>query len=344
MFVWDKVTLRAGLRGRIGTFKFANRKVSFRRNLMLCLCGVAYCLSSSELQSSSKPVSKDSAPPSVAMVVDGGAISVSELCAAIATLPTPQAQGYPLHPALAAQWYGPIVALATEAKREGIHQDPPAGTVHGSANENSQQPVNQQNGLAEKLVQKLALDVHPSQSQIEKYYATHQDQFARTQARHIVISDARVFASKSQRTPEEAKHKADQIYAQLRQGASFAALAAAESDDPYTKNKGGDLGELSHLQMEPAVDRVVWSLAPGQTSPPFEGRFGYEIVQVEARRILPLDTVRQIVVGDIKLAASMRRQQEIVTAAHITLNPVYQSSPLPCAANPVRLSKNASAH
>lgn len=341
MFTRDWLTRHAGSLSRICTFEFANGKGTFRRSVVLWLCGVVCCLSAFGLQISSKPALGDPSQASVAMVVGGTAISVSELCTAIATLPTPQAQGYPLHPTLAAQWYGPIVALAAEAKREGIHPDFPSGTVQGNENADNQQRVNQQNSLAEMLVQKLAHDIQPNQSQIASYYAAHFDQFARTQARHIVVSYAHVFASQSQRTPEEAKHRADQIFAQIQQGASFAVLAAEESEDPYTKNKGGDLGALSHRQMEPAVDQVVWSLAPGQTSPPFAGRFGYEIVQVEARSTLPLDAVRQIIIGDIKLEASKRRQQEIITAAHITLNPAYQSSPLPCVATPLPLSKHA---
>lgn len=83
--------------------------------------------------------------------------------------------------------------------------------------------------------------------------------------------------------------------------------------------------------MEPAVDHAIWSLAPGQISASFEGRFGYEIVQVEGRWTLPLDRVRQFIIGDIKFEASKREQQQITAAAHISVGKAYVNSPLPCA-------------
>jgi hypothetical protein len=278
--------------------------------------------------SSAQPPAEEMSQDPVAMTVSDREITVSELCAAIARLPPPQAKGYLLHPALAAQWYGPLVALAEEAKREHLG---------ASLNTENESEVNLQNGLAGELIQKIARDLQPTESQIQNYYATHQSEFERTKARHILISDATALASQSKRTAAEAKSKAEQIAAQLKHGADFAVLAEKESEDPYTKDKRGDLGDVSHHQMEPAVDQVLWSLAPGQTSDPFEGRFGYEIVQVEGRRTLPLDNVRESVIGDIKFEASKRRQQEIIAAAHITLKRVYMDAQLPCRAKPSTL-------
>jgi hypothetical protein len=267
-----------------------------------------------------------------AMVVGARTVRVSEMCAAIATLPPPQAEGYSQHPNLAAQWYGPIVAFAAEAEREHLDGASPAGEMRGGADEERHEQK-----LAEELIQKLARDVQPSESQIASYYAAHPSEFERAKARHIVISYAGAFASRSSRTAADAKRKADAVRAELKHGADFAALARAESDDPYTKNKGGKLGEVSHQQLEPAIDRIVWSLAPGQTSAPFEGRFGYEIVQVEGHLKLPLEDVRQLVIGDIKAQLAKRRQEEIIAAAQITLSKTYRDLPLPCGSGDVTM-------
>lgn len=257
----------------------------------------------------------------VAMKVGNRQITVSELCTAIASLPPPQANGFPEHPPLAAQWYGPLVALAEEARREhlGDSLSPGDGSM-----------VDEENGLASALIRKIANDLHPTDAEIRQYYATHQYEFERTKARHIIISYDAAFASKSKRTAAEAKAKAEAISEQLRNGADFAVLAAKDSEDPYTKNKGGDLGEVYHHQMDPAEETVLWSLSPGQTSAPFIDRFGYAIVRVEGRRVLPLNDVREMVVGDLKFTADEHRQHEIINAAHVTLKKVYMSSPLPC--------------
>jgi parvulin-like peptidyl-prolyl cis-trans isomerase-like protein len=258
---------------------------------------------------------------SVAMTVGTRQITVSELCTAIEVLPPPQASGFPLHPPLAAQWYGPLVALAEEAKREHLGQTlpPEKGSI-----------VDEENGLAAALIQKIANDVHPTETEIHQYYATHKYEFERTKARHIVISYATAFASRSKRSAAEAKAKAEAISAQLKNGAEFAALAAKESDDPYTRDNGGDLGEVYHHQMDPAEENVLWSLVPDQTSAPFVDRFGYAIVRVEGRRVLPLNDVRETIIGDLKFAADKRRQNEIISAAHISMKKAYMTSPLPC--------------
>ena len=257
----------------------------------------------------------------VAMTVWNRQVTVSELCTAIASLPPPQANGFPLHPALAAQWYGPLVALAEEARREhlGDSLSPGEGSM-----------LDEENGLASALIRKIADDLHPTDAEIRQYYAMHQYEFERTKARHIIISYDTAFASKSKRTAAEARAEADAIATQLRNGADFAALAAKESDDPYTKNKGGDLGEVYHHQMDAAEETVLWSLAAGQTSAPFVDRFGYDIVRVEGRRVLPLNAAHEMVIGDLKFAADERRQHQIINAAHVTLKKIYMSSPLPC--------------
>lgn len=267
-------------------------------------------------------------PDPVAMTVGGRIIRVSELCGAITMLPPPQAKGYPLHPPLAAQWYGKVVAFAEEAKREHLAASLPPG---------NSSPLDEENGLSEALILKMARDIKPSDAQIGAYYASHRSEFERTRARHILISDSAALASRSQRSAAQARAKAEQIAAELAGGAEFAALAGKDSDDPYTRGKGGDLGEVSHHQMEPAVDAVLWSLAPGQTSRPFKGRFGYEIIKVEARSVLSLNQARPAIIGDLKFQGSIRRQERIINAAHIRLKKSFMTSPLPCEAKQVAL-------
>lgn len=256
----------------------------------------------------------------VAMTVGGRAITVSELCTAIESLPPPQRKGYALQPNLAAQWFGPLAAMADEARREGLSvpKDP------------KESEVDLDNALAGELIRAIALKTQPTDREIESYYAAHNAEFEQAKVRHILISDATAFASRSQRSAAEAKVKAEDLGHQLKQGRDFAALAEKESDDPYTKEKGGDLGYVSHHQVEPSVDAAIWKLKGGETSAPFEGRFGYEIVQVQEKRTQPLEAVKETIVGRMKSSALDKRQQEIVSAAHVTLDENYRSSPLPC--------------
>lgn len=256
----------------------------------------------------------------IVMRVGEREITVVELCSALAALPPPQRKGYALHPALAKDWYGPLVALADEARRE-----------HLQVREDQKlSEVDYDNALVGELIQAIAASAQPTDPQIETYYTGHKRDFEQVKARHILISYATALASHSNRSAAEAKTKAENVAIALNRGTDFARVAAENSDDPYTNNKGGDLGYVSHHQLEPAVDSMVWSLTPGQASAPFQGRFGYEIVQVEERRIPPLAAVRESILGTLKAEALEQKQQEIVKAARINMEPAYENSPLPC--------------
>ena len=296
--------------------------------LLWCVAFLLAGLASGQEPSTTKQIHSASGDW-VAMTVDERQISVFELCTAVATLPPPQAQAFPLHPALAAQWYGPLIALAEETKREHLGQQFLGAEIS---------PVDQANALSAELIRKIAHESEPTEAQIEQYYLGHRNEFQVTKARHIVISYATALASRSTRTLTEAQAKADAISAALKRGADFASVAARESDDQYTKAKGGDLGDVPHNQMEPAIDHSIWSLAPGETSVPFRGRFGYEIVRVESRRILPLNESRDNIVGTIKFLRTSRQRQEIISRTRIALKRTYIESPLPCEVKTVALT------
>ena len=70
-------------------------------------------------------------PDPVVITVADRKITVSELCSAIGSLPPPQRKGYVLHPALAKDWFGPLIAMSEEAKREHLSssQDPKLSQV-----------------------------------------------------------------------------------------------------------------------------------------------------------------------------------------------------------------------
>jgi peptidyl-prolyl cis-trans isomerase SurA len=74
---------------------------------------------------------------------------------------------------------------------------------------------------------------------------------------------------------------AESILVQLRHGADFETMARRYSDDPGTKDRGGDLGWFRRGQMVQAFDRVAFSLRPGQISGIVETPYGYHIIKVD---------------------------------------------------------------
>ncbi len=73
---------------------------------------------------------------------------------------------------------------------------------------------------------------------------------------------------------------AEQVRAQLLAGGDWTELAQKYSDDPGTKNRGGDLGTVYKGETAPEFDEAVFSLAKDEISQPVKTVYGYHIIQV----------------------------------------------------------------
>jgi len=73
---------------------------------------------------------------------------------------------------------------------------------------------------------------------------------------------------------------AEDVLAQLREGANFIVMARKYSEDEATRDEGGDLGFLPQGAMPPAFEAVAFGLAPGEISGIVESTSGYHIIQM----------------------------------------------------------------
>lgn len=77
---------------------------------------------------------------------------------------------------------------------------------------------------------------------------------------------------------------AQQLLAQIQAGADFGALAQAYSQDPYTRDRGGDLGYFPRgILTSSEVEDAAFALQPGQVSGVVQSALGYHIIQVVDR-------------------------------------------------------------
>jgi len=123
----------------------------------------------------------------------------------------------------------------------------------------------------------------PSQQEIQQYFNQHQDEYSvpeQARSRHILIKLAPGADAKADAA---AKAKAEGILKQIEGGADFAALAKANSDDPGSKDKGGELGFAKRGMMVPAFDNAIFTQKIGDTQI-VKSQFGYHLVQVEERQ------------------------------------------------------------
>ncbi|WP_369939934.1 peptidylprolyl isomerase [Xanthomonas medicagonis] len=95
-------------------------------------------------------------------------------------------------------------------------------------------------------------------------------------ASHILIS-----AGKDAAAQKAAEAKAAKLAAEAKQpGADFAALARANSEDPGSKNAGGDLGWVEKGVMVKPFEDALFAMKPGEIVGPVKSEFGYHVIQL----------------------------------------------------------------
>ncbi len=123
------------------------------------------------------------------------------------------------------------------------------------------------------LLKEVSVDEAELQAQFEQLKAAFKSEQQRTVS-HIMIevSDAVDDA--------EALAKAQEIEKKLAAGEDFAALAEAESDDPGSASKGGDLGVYQKGMLDGPFEQAVYALNVGEVSAPVRTAFGYHIIKL----------------------------------------------------------------
>ncbi|MGA2216461.1 MAG: peptidyl-prolyl cis-trans isomerase [Terracidiphilus sp.] len=123
----------------------------------------------------------------------------------------------------------------------------------------------------------------PSQQEIQKYFTDHQAEYTvpeQARSRHILI---KVDAGADAKTEAAAKAKAEGILKELQAGGSWTDLAKKNSDDPGSKDAGGELGFAQPKRMVPEFDHAIFTQKIGDIAI-VKSQFGYHIVQVEERQ------------------------------------------------------------
>jgi peptidyl-prolyl cis-trans isomerase D len=148
----------------------------------------------------------------------------------------------------------------------------------------------------------------PTQQQIQQYYSEHLSDYAtpeQARSRHILISVAEGADAK---TDAAAKAKAETILKQLQAGGSWTDLAKKDSDDPGSKDTGGELGFAQRGKMVPAFDNAIFTQKIGDIAI-VKSNFGYHIVQVEERQSAHTKPLSEV---QADILAALERQESAV--------------------------------
>jgi peptidyl-prolyl cis-trans isomerase D len=161
-----------------------------------------------------------------------------------------------------------------------------------------------------------------SDADVQVYYNAHQSDYQVPQevkTRHILITVARGAPASADAA---AKAKAQDILKQLQSGGNFADLAKKYSEDPGSKDQGGELPMMPTSNLDQAYAQAAMALAPGQTSGLVRSQFGYHIIQTEAKQTAhtkPLAEVHDAIVAQLEsqkaAAAAQNYANQLATEA-----------------------------
>lgn len=133
--------------------------------------------------------------------------------------------------------------------------------------------------IPRNIVADSAVTITPAE--VEAYYRAHQSDFKREPTAYLsyVSIDRTPAASDT----AAALQRAQAIRAELAGGAPFDEVAKRESSDTVSGSRGGDLGEWTRGQFDPAFDSVAFSIPLNTLSAPVLSQFGYHLIEVSSR-------------------------------------------------------------
>lgn len=165
--------------------------------------------------------------------------------------------------------------------------------------------------LTDKLFEEVTKDVEVTDAEVKSYYNENKAQFDVPESRdvrHILV---------------RTKKLANNLYGQLKGGASFAVLAKKHSLDPGSKEQGGRLTVTRGQTVKP-FDTTAFLLPKSALSRPVKTEFGYHLIQplseVKPARTTPFKEVK----SQIKQQLRDQKTNESVTAWAGDLSAEYE--------------------
>jgi peptidyl-prolyl cis-trans isomerase D len=175
---------------------------------------------------------------------------------------------------------------------------------------------------------RVAATMDVSDATLHQYYDAHRDQYRtpeRVKVRHILL----MTQGKPKADVDKLKAKADDLLKQIKGGADFAALATANSEDPGSKTKGGDLGWIVRGQTVKNFESTAFSLKPGEISPVITTEYGFHILQVQEKQdahLQSFDEVKPQIMAEIKKGGLNDRVQTLADQARAEIAKAPQNA------------------
>src|ERR1700682_1356425 len=153
-------------------------------------------------------------------------------------------------------------------------------------------------------VNQIRQNVQVSDDMLKLQYQANIQQYQvpnRVHVEHILF----MTVGKPDAEVEEIKKKAEDVLKQAKKGGKFDDLAKKYSEDPGTKDKGGDLGWITQGQTVAEFEKTAFSLDKGKISDLVKTQYGFHIIKVldkETAHTKPFDEVKDSIKVPLLLA------------------------------------------
>jgi peptidyl-prolyl cis-trans isomerase SurA len=176
-----------------------------------------------------------------------------------------------------------------------------------------------------------------NQAEVKKYYDTHRDKFRKPE----VVTLSEIFLSLAGKSEPEVRARATQLLAQLRGGADFGTLAAANSErlDPtgarVAVQSKGKVGTLPITDLRPEFVAAIKNVKAGDVTDLIRSDEGYQILRVDERTAAsdPIafdeNQVREAITVERRDKERLAYMKNLRKDAYIKIAKEYEATVLP---------------
>ncbi|MEO6490106.1 MAG: peptidylprolyl isomerase [Ferruginibacter sp.] len=138
--------------------------------------------------------------------------------------------------------------------------------------------------LAASMRNKIVEDIRITPNEVKNYFDRIPTDSLPLYESEVEVGQIVVYPKASRDAEQYCVEQLADYKKQIESGKSFAAIAASYSEDPGSKDKGGQYDvNRNQKDLDPTWLSKAFSLKEGQVSNPFKSKFGYHIIQLVSR-------------------------------------------------------------
>lgn len=138
--------------------------------------------------------------------------------------------------------------------------------------------------IAEKMQGQITQKLSVTPNDVKRFFNKIPQDSLPYFSTEVEIGQIVKLAGVSKAQKDEVRARLNEMKKRIQGGEDFATLAGQYSEDPGSKEKGGELGFFKKRELVPEYEAAALKLEPGQMSDIIESQFGFHLIQLIERR------------------------------------------------------------